>query len=191
MDTEGVNDVETDENVQKESETEQEKLDSEEADVTKTPEGGKDETTDDQLEIEQESGTDKQLDDSGRHDTEPWNHVTIRLKFIKPSRMNFRNCFNIWKYSTPIREMDKVGIWAASWQNKKKWHVRAVKIRISLPIRLVYSESSLSAWRNLGSLASHWAHSEDWSDWADAQADLSLCWGQRSFNWFCHEVAQF
>ena len=35
-------------------------------------------------------------------------------------------------------------------------------------------QSSLAAWRNLGSLATHWAHSEDWSDWADAQADLSL-----------------
>ena len=30
-----------------------------------------------------------------------------------------------------------------------------------------------------------------WSDWADAQADLSLCWAHRSFCWFCHEVAQF
>ena len=28
-------------------------------------------------------------------------------------------------------------------------------------IRPVWSESSLSAWRNLGSLATHWAHSED------------------------------
>ena len=28
-----------------------------------------------------------------------------------------------------------------------------------------------------------------WSDWADAQADLSLCWMHRSFCWFCHEVA--
>ena len=28
-----------------------------------------------------------------------------------------------------------------------------------------------------------------WSDWADAQADLSLRWAQ-SFCWFCHEAAQ-
>ena len=27
-------------------------------------------------------------------------------------------------------------------------------------------QSSLSAWRNLGSLATHWAHSNLWSDWA-------------------------
>ena len=30
-----------------------------------------------------------------------------------------------------------------------------------LGICLVWSESSLSAWRNIGSLATHWAHSED------------------------------
>ena len=37
-------------------------------------------------------------------------------------------------------------------------------------------QSLLSAWRKFGSLATRWAHSEDWSDWADAQADLSLRW---------------
>ena len=29
-----------------------------------------------------------------------------------------------------------------------------------------------------------------WSDWADAQADMSLRWEHRSFCWFCHEAAQ-
>ena len=38
--------------------------------------------------------------------------------------------------------------------------VRPAKTRIILGIRPVWSESSLSAWRKLGSLASHWAHSE-------------------------------
>ena len=42
-----------------------------------------------------------------------------------------------------------------------KWHVCPAKTQISLGIRPVWSESSLSAWRNLGSLASHCAHSED------------------------------
>ena len=54
--------------------------------------------------------------------------------------------------------------------------VRPAKTQISLGIRPVWSESLLSAWRKLGPLATHWAHSEDWSDWADAQADLSLRW---------------
>ena len=29
-----------------------------------------------------------------------------------------------------------------------------------------------------------------WSDWADAQADLSSRWAHMPFCWFCHEVAQ-
>ena len=42
-----------------------------------------------------------------------------------------------------------------------KWHVRSAKTHTSLGIRPVWSESSLSAWRKLGSLATHWAHNED------------------------------
>ena len=41
------------------------------------------------------------------------------------------------------------------------WHVRPAKTPISLGIRPVWSESSLSPWRNIKSLATHWAHSED------------------------------
>ena len=33
--------------------------------------------------------------------------------------------------------------------------------QISLSIHLIWSESLLSAWRKIGSLATHWAHSED------------------------------
>ena len=42
-----------------------------------------------------------------------------------------------------------------------KVSVRPVKTQISLGIRPVWSESSLSAWRNLRSLATHSAHSVD------------------------------
>ena len=75
--------------------------------------------------------------------------------------------------------------------NPTKWHVCPVKTQVSLGIQAVCSEFSLSAWRKLGSLATHWAHSEDWSDWADAtaktlirldaQADLSLRWAHSHF----------
>ena len=43
----------------------------------------------------------------------------------------------------------------------KKMTTRPAKTQISLGIRPVWSESSLSAWRKLRSLATHWAHSED------------------------------
>ena len=49
-----------------------------------------------------------------------------------------------------------------------KCPVCLAKTRISLGICPVWSESSLSAWRNIGPLAPYWAHREDWSDWADA-----------------------
>ena len=45
----------------------------------------------------------------------------------------------------------------------------------------LFNLSSLSAWKKLESLTTHWAHSEDWSDWADAQADLSLRWAHSHF----------
>ena len=42
-----------------------------------------------------------------------------------------------------------------------KRHVHPAKTQISLGIRPVWSESSLSAWTNLESLATHWVHSEE------------------------------
>ena len=62
---------------------------------------------------------------------------------------NSGKCFGL--YSDMSRLMTK----------PTKWHVRPAKTQISLGIRPVWSESSLSAWRMLGSLATHWAHSED------------------------------
>ena len=37
-----------------------------------------------------------------------------------------------------------------------KWHVHPATTQVSLGIRSVWSESLLSAWRKLGSLATHW-----------------------------------
>ena len=132
-----------------------------------------------------------------------------------------------------------------------KWPVRTAKTQISLGITPVWSEPSLSAWRSLGSLATHrehvprlfsvlaectsfcwichavahlsrlvtktkkngmcaqrrprvfaaymkktWVLSHPfsaqrrlWSNWADAQADLSLRWAHIPLCWFCREVA--
>ena len=77
-------------------------------------------------------------------------------------------------------------------EETNKVSVCPAKTQISLCMRPVWSESSLSTWRNIGSLATHWMHCEDWSDWADAQADLSLRWAHshfvgfvmRRFSWF-------
>ena len=60
--------------------------------------------------------------------------------------------------------------------------VRPAKTQISLGIRPVWSESSLSAWRNLGSLATHWVHSKD-SDQTGRMPRLilSLRWAHTHF----------
>ena len=60
--------------------------------------------------------------------------------------------------------------------------VLPAKTQISLGIRPVWSESSLSTWRNLGVLSYPLsAQRRLWSDWADAQADLSLRWADTHF----------
>ena len=93
----------------------------------------------------------------------------------------------IFNHSINIQPISPEKMWPLKINERKNmtepWHdktnkvtVRPAKTQISLGIRPVWSESSLSAWRKLGSLAAHWAHSEDWSDWVDAQADLSLHW---------------
>ena len=83
---------------------------------------------------------------------------------------------------------------AISWQNHQnhlctQWRLRSAWASAQSDHRPVWSETSLSSWRNLGFLATHWAHSEDWSDWADAKANLNLRWAHRLFCWFCHAAA--
>ena len=59
--------------------------------------------------------------------------------------------------------------------------VHPAKTHISLGIRPVWSESSLcTQWVAKDPSFLH-ADSEDWSDWADAQADLSLRWAHSHF----------
>ena len=51
-------------------------------------------------------------------------------------------------------------------------HVKTNKVTV----HTVWSKSSLSTWKKLGSLAIHWAHTED-----SAKADLSLRWVHSHF----------
>ena len=59
--------------------------------------------------------------------------------------------------------------------------VRPAKTQISLGIRPVWSESSLCAQWVAKDPKFLNADSEDWSDWVDAQADLSLRWAHTHF----------
>ena len=64
------------------------------------------------------------------------------------------------------------------------------KTQIRLGIRPVWSESSLSAWRKLGSLATHWVRCED-SDQTGCLGWSESSLGAHSLCWFCHEAARF
>ena len=80
--------------------------------------------------------------------------------------------------------------WAAKWKNNKMTRVpnedsdqpghppsliRVVTVYLKKPRVLNYPLI---------------AQQRHWSDWADAQADLSLRWAHRSSCWFCHAAAQ-
>ena len=94
-------------------------------------------------------------------------------------------------------------IWAASWQNQQNvvcaqrrlrsaWASaqadQSLRCLISLGICPGWSEFSLSAWIKLGSLATHWAHSEG-SDQTGRMLYTESSLGAQSFCWFCHEAA--
>ena len=90
------------------------------------------------------------------------------------------NGYNYYQYWLLIEvyEYHKNKKWATSWQNQQKWHVCPGKTQISLGIRPVWSVFAVS-------MKKHWAlnlsaQERLWSDWADAQAYLSLCWVQIS-----------
>ena len=77
--------------------------------------------------------------------------------------------------------------WAEARQNQQndlraQWRLRSVwasaqSDQSSLGAQLVAKDPSFLH-----------ADSEDWSDWADDQADLSFRWVHRSFCWFCPAV---
>ena len=86
---------------------------------------------------------------------------------LKPTLVRFALNIKCFQRENPISEQLRFrNLWAASWQNQQSECAPSEDSdqtgrMISLGIRPVWSESSLSAWRKLGSLATHWAHSED------------------------------
>ena len=74
-------------------------------------------------------------------------------------------------------------------EKNNKISVRPAKTQINLGICPVWSKSSLSAWRKLGSLTTHWAHSEDSDQTGGCPGWSESSLGTNSFCWFCHVVA--
>ena len=69
------------------------------------------------------------------------------------------------------------------------WHVSLAKTQISLGIHPVWSKSSLSAWRRLGSLVTHWVHNEDSDQTGHMPRLIWVQWAHMPFCWFCHALA--
>ena len=70
-----------------------------------------------------------------------------------------------------------------------KWPMHPVKTQISLGIRPVWSESSLSAWSNIGPLTTYWVHSEDSDQTWRMPRLIWVFAGHTSFYWFCRAAA--
>ena len=90
-----------------------------------------------------------------------------------------------------IFRLEEEAFWATSWQNQQNdLCAQRDSDHPGHPPSLI----RVFAVRSMGSLGPSFASGGQrrlWSDWADAQADLSLRWVHRSFCWFCHAVARF
>ena len=66
----------------------------------------------------------------------------------------------VWSGTTLFSQTCLSKIWATSWQNQQNGMCAQRRLR-SAWASAQSDQSSLSAWRKLGSLTTHWAHSED------------------------------
>ena len=96
------------------------------------------------------------------------------LRYSKIRRMLF--------YHSALCPKEAVGMTNEPRHEKtNKMSVRPAKTQISLGIRPVWSESSLCTQWVAKDPSFLPADSEDWSDWADTQADQSLRWAHTHF----------
>ena len=113
---------------------------------------------------------------------------------------------NVWKVRNGIKCLERVQLFCRDcWPfsgtfisqadlsclvtKPTKWHVRPEKTGISLSTRPVWSEFWLSAWRVFGSIATHWAHSEN-TDQTGQMSRLIWVFAGGTVIWlFCHEAA--
>ena len=83
-----------------------------------------------------------------------------------------------------------IDIWAALWKKQKNGMCAQRRLRPAWASAQSDQSSLCAQWVAKDPSFLH-ADSEDWSDWADAQADLSLHWVHMPFCWICHEAAHF
>ena len=105
--------------------------------------------------------------------------MSVYLRLLSPSTWNLYVAFDNGIY---LKLENKK--WATSWQNIQNGMCAQQRLRSIWASARSDQESLLSAWRKLGSLATHWAHSED--SWVFAGCTvilLVLSWGGSNQNY--------
>ena len=89
--------------------------------------------------------------------------IAFTMLISKPFLSNYYNslnlCFDCWLV-LPSSQRSINMKWVTSWQNQQNGMCAQWRLR-SAWASAQSNQSSLSAWRKLGSLATYWAHSED------------------------------
>ena len=106
------------------------------------------------------------------------------------------SCFRVLRSYHPFIRIHRpivlcyelLGKWAATWQNQQ--HEFAPSEDSDQPGHPVWSESLLSAWRNLESLATHWAQAKTLISLGGCPGRSKSSQGAHSLCWFCHVAAQ-
>ena len=102
-------------------------------------------------------------------------HNNVRLSTFEKDHLNLCQVFI---FEPPHNKTNKMT--APSEDSDQPWHPHSL-IRV-FAVRSMDSE---------GPKLSSSGQRRFLSDWADAQADLSLRWAHMPFCWFCHEAAHF
>ena len=136
-----------------------------------------------------------------KHDWDPFLCISVLklfeiVKILPVTAHLFKVSENVWKI---LINGSETYHWYKPTLEKKntKWPVHPAMTQICLGIRPVWSESSLSRWRNTGSLATLRAHSEDWCpSWSESSLGahvilLVLSLGNSCIQWYCINDPKF
>ena len=114
--------------------------------------------------------------------------ITPRLLYLKNLQQSL--LFSNWLSEVKVDERNRYNqiIWACAWQNQQNDLCAQRRLRSAwasslgiCPVWSVFVVRLKKPWVLSYTLS---AHQRLWSDWVDAQADLSIRWAHRSFCWF-------
>ena len=125
--------------------------------------------------------------------------MAIQSILQSPNRQHPKfKCWGIYKLTVQaylskyVRQIRYVSIVLCHLRQRKtkptKWHVTKRKLWSALISAQSYQSLRGLHEESLGPYIYTLPDSDDWSDWADAQADLNLRWAHMPFCWFCHAL---